>query len=72
VKIAVVSPGGLTEPEINSAAVMLAGLVAGGAALGWVDPPSPAEGHGVGRRIMTELIGAARWDKLLYVLDLTR
>ena len=169
-QIAIVPPGGLTDPEIDSAAAMLAGLVAGGAALGWVDPPAPdevrrlldevaadadavlvvaaedgkvaglgywrryerpthrphadvekvavdpaAQGHGVGRRVMTELIGAARragiemltldlrgdnlraaalyeslgfrqygrlerfvavgdrrWDKLLYVLDLTR
>jgi ribosomal protein S18 acetylase RimI-like enzyme len=176
VKITVVPPGGPTEPEVTSAASMLAALVAGGAALGWVDPPAPdevrrlltevaadpdavlvlavddgkagedgkavglgywrryerpthrphadvekvavdpaAQGRGAGRRIMTELIGAARaagiemltldlrgdnlraaalyeslgfqqygrlerfvavgerrWDKLLYVLDLTR
>lgn len=107
--------GRLTEREIADAAELLRRLVAGGAALGWVDPPEPAEvrgllttvaadadsvlvvageggrlrglgywrrydrpthrphadvekvavdpdhqGHGLGRRIMTELIAAAR------------
>lgn len=168
--IRIVPPSGPAEAELDSAATMLAALVAGGAALGWVDPPPAAEvrelltglaadpdavlvlatedgrtaalgywrrydrpthrphadvekvavdpaaqGRGVGRAVMTELIAAARaariemltldlrgdnlraaalyeslgfrrygrlerfvavgerrWDKLLYVLDLTR
>ena len=37
-----VSPEGLTDAQVADAADLLAGLVAGGAALGWVDPPSSA------------------------------
>jgi ribosomal protein S18 acetylase RimI-like enzyme len=112
-----VGPHGLTAPELADAATLLAELVTAGAALGWVDPPTPAEvasllrdiwtappgdtalatatdgthllglaywrrydrpthrphadvekvavsaaaqGHGLGRRLMTALIGAAR------------
>jgi ribosomal protein S18 acetylase RimI-like enzyme len=40
----------LTEPEIADAADLLGRLVAAGAALGWVDPPSPDE---VGRLLTT-------------------
>jgi ribosomal protein S18 acetylase RimI-like enzyme len=35
----------LTGPEIADAAALLSRLVAGGAALGWVDPPGPEEIH---------------------------
>ena len=115
---------GLTEREVAGAAALLRRLVAGGAALGWVDPPAAAEvaelladvaadpeatlvtaaedgrlrglgywrryqrpthrphadiekvavdpgfqGRGLGRRIMTELIAAAR-DARVEVLTL--
>jgi ribosomal protein S18 acetylase RimI-like enzyme len=43
VHVHLVSPAGLTAPELSDAAALLAGLVTAGAALGWVDPPSPAE-----------------------------
>lgn len=110
-----VGPAGLEDGQVADAAGLLGRLVAGGAALGWVVPPSPAEvrgllggpwdgdeaalavaaeggrlvalgywrryarpthrphadvekvavdpefqGRGLGRRLMTELIGAAR------------
>ncbi|MEV6847174.1 GNAT family N-acetyltransferase [Actinoplanes sp. NPDC051411] len=38
-----VGPHGLTDPELTDAATLLADLVSQGAALGWVDPPAPAE-----------------------------
>ena len=114
-----VGPDELTEREIADAADLLRRLVAGGAALGWVDPPAPGEirrlltavaadhdavlvaatedgrlrglgywrrydrpthrphadvekvavdpahqGRGLGRRIMTELIAAAREERV--------
>ena len=39
----VVGPGGLTERDVVDAAAMMRRLVAGGAALGWVEPPPVAE-----------------------------
>ena len=36
-------PEGLSPLELTAAATLLADLVADGAALGWVDPPAPAE-----------------------------
>jgi ribosomal protein S18 acetylase RimI-like enzyme len=43
VHVDIVGPAGLTAPELTDAADLLARLVTGGAALGWVDPPSSAE-----------------------------
>ena len=50
-RITTVGPGGPADDEIAAAAVLLHRLVAGGAALGWVDPPSPGEI----RALLTEL-----------------
>ena len=41
--VGLIGPGGLDEDLVASAAGLLGRLVAGGAALGWVEPPSPAE-----------------------------
>ena len=38
-----VGPAGLADGQLADAADLLGRLVAGGAALGWVAPPSPAE-----------------------------
>jgi hypothetical protein len=43
VRVRRVDQEGLSEPEFADAAALLSGLVAGGAALGWVDPPGPEE-----------------------------
>jgi ribosomal protein S18 acetylase RimI-like enzyme len=43
VHVSLVGPAGLTDSELADAAGLLARLVAGGAALGWVDPPPAAE-----------------------------
>jgi ribosomal protein S18 acetylase RimI-like enzyme len=51
----------LTEREIAGAAALLTTLVAAGAALGWVDPPSPGEV----RRLLTTV--AADPDAVLVV-----
>ena len=51
----------LSEQEITDAVAMLSDLVAGGAALGWVDPPGPDEV----RNLLTEV--AADEDAALVV-----
>jgi ribosomal protein S18 acetylase RimI-like enzyme len=43
VHVQIVGPDGLTSADLADAADLLARLVAGGAALGWVDPPPAAE-----------------------------
>jgi len=53
----------LTEAELASAAAMLSTLVAGGAALGWVDPPSPDE-------VRDLLLGLAADDDAVLVVAL--
>lgn len=42
-EVDLIGPGDLDEHLVASAAGLLGRLVADGAALGWVDPPSPAE-----------------------------
>jgi len=54
-------PSDLSDREIAEAAALLAALVAGGAALGWVDPPGPEEV----RRLLTAV--AADPDAVLVV-----
>jgi ribosomal protein S18 acetylase RimI-like enzyme len=54
-----VGPGGLTDAELSDAATLLARLVAGGAALGWVDPPTPAEVTALLRDVWTSPPGDA-------------
>ena len=56
-----VGPDELTAQEVADAAGLLRRLVAGGAALGWVDPPPPGEIH----RLLTEV--AADPDAVLVV-----
>jgi ribosomal protein S18 acetylase RimI-like enzyme len=72
-----VGPDGLTAPELADAATLLADLVTTGAALGWVDPPSPAEVTTLLREIWTappgdtalavatdgDLLGLAYWRR---------
>lgn len=53
-----VGPDGLTAPELADAAALLADLVTAGAALGWVDPPAPAEVTTLLREIWTAPPGA--------------
>jgi ribosomal protein S18 acetylase RimI-like enzyme len=43
VHVHLIGPSGLTAPQLSDAATLLADLVSAGAALGWVDPPTPAE-----------------------------
>jgi ribosomal protein S18 acetylase RimI-like enzyme len=43
VRVDLAGPDGLTAAELADAADLLARLVTGGAALGWVEPPSPAQ-----------------------------
>lgn len=59
VHVHLVGPDGLTTPELAEAATLLAGLVTAGAALGWVDPPTPAEVTTLLREIWTTPPGDA-------------
>jgi ribosomal protein S18 acetylase RimI-like enzyme len=54
-----VGPGGLTGAELADATTLLARLVAGGAALGWVDPPTSAEVTALLRDVWTAAPGDA-------------
>jgi len=54
-----VGPEGLSDRELASAAALLAGLVTAGAALGWVDPPPPAEVTALLRAVWTAAPGEA-------------
>lgn len=51
--VLLVGPAGLDDAQVTDAAGLLGRLVAGGVALGWVAPPSPAE--------VRELLGGP-WD----------
>ncbi|GIE87054.1 GNAT family N-acetyltransferase [Actinoplanes regularis] len=42
-EVRLIGTGGLTRSETETVAELLHGLVAGGAALGWVSPPAPDE-----------------------------
>jgi ribosomal protein S18 acetylase RimI-like enzyme len=53
VTVRLVGPAGLDDGQVADAVGLLGRLVAGGAALGWVTPPSPAE--------VRELL-AGEWD----------
>jgi ribosomal protein S18 acetylase RimI-like enzyme len=59
VHVDIVGPAGLADPELADAADLLARLVAGGAALGWVEPPPPAEVTALLRAIWTAPPGDA-------------
>lgn len=54
-----VDPDGLTAAQLSDAATLLADLVAAGAALGWVDPPTPAEVAALLREVWTAPPGEA-------------
>lgn len=54
-----IGPGGLTAAQLSDAATLLADLVAAGAALGWVDPPTPAEVATLLREVWTAPPGEA-------------
>jgi hypothetical protein len=80
---ALLDAGKLTsDPELaarfaESAHRILADLVTGGAALGWVEPPARDEvaeflARRYGRLRDFVAVGERRYDKLFYMLDLRR
>ena len=58
-----IGPGELDAPTTAGAAQVLRDLVAGGAALGWIDPPHPDEV----RTLLTDVAAAAPHDATLVV-----
>jgi ribosomal protein S18 acetylase RimI-like enzyme len=57
VHVHLVGPDGLTAAELTDATTVLAGLVAAGAALGWVDPPDFHEVSALLREVWTAAPG---------------